>query len=69
MNLELNGRAVTADLQGIDRTDFPRFTDAFLGDAVWADTGEELTASEEDQLNLKYQDSLSDMAFESLIDF
>lgn len=39
------------EIENIDYTDYPDFCDAFISNAHWKDTGEELTPEELDELN------------------
>jgi len=50
--LKLNGRAVQVmEMDSVDVTDAPRFSDACVSDAVWVDTNERLTDAEIEALN------------------
>jgi hypothetical protein len=50
------------ELKGIDTNDFPDFSDAYIYEAVWLDTGESLTADELDELTNLHSDVVHDMA-------
>ena len=48
--MKLDNREVRdITLYGIDRSDYPDFVDAYVGQAFWDDTGIELTESEIDR--------------------
>ena len=49
--LYFKGREICdIEVEGLDPKDYPRFCDAFIAFANWADTGEPLTDSELDEL-------------------
>ena len=48
--------------------DYPDFCDAHFSHAVFADTGEELSEEEMEQLNNEYPEALWEMAYDSLVD-
>ena len=49
--MELNGRKVVdVEVDGVDTRDYPDFCDAYFSNAVYEDTGEELTDEELEQL-------------------
>ena len=50
--LKLNGRAVmVTEMDGVDPSDAPRFTDAYVSNAIWIDTNKRLTDAELEALN------------------
>ena len=52
MTLKFNGRQLAdVEVDGVDTRDAPDFCDAFICDARWADTGDQLTDAEIDQVN------------------
>lgn len=51
---------------GVDSSDYPDFVDAYF-DAVWADTGGELSPNEEERLNDENASLRLEMAYESMI--
>jgi len=54
MALLFNGRALAdVEVDGVDRRDAPDFCDAFICNARWADTGEQL---DDDELELINED-------------
>jgi hypothetical protein len=55
-------RVEILELAGIDTSDFPDFSDAYICDAVWVDTGESLTVDELDELTNLHSDVVHDMA-------
>jgi len=64
----LNGREIdetSLEIEGVDRGDYPDFTDAFFSYALYVD-GTELTNEELDQLTDEYSDLVNQMAHESL---
>ncbi len=54
------------DFDGIDHSDFPKYCDAFISQAYWADTGIELTIEELDDLEDRNQ---LDFIYEVLEDY
>jgi len=49
----LNGREVdpqSINVEGVDRSDYPDFADAFIGEAVWMNDGTALSDGELEQL-------------------
>ena len=66
--MQLNGRKVVdVEIDGVDPTDYPDFCDAYFMNAVYEDTGEELTDAELEELNESYPDVLNEMAYEYYI--
>lgn len=62
---KLNGKQVEdIQLDSVDPADYPKFCDAFIDYAIWADTGKELTESELDLLN-NDSDLVHELAHES----
>jgi len=53
-------------VEGVDRTDYPDFSDAFPSHAIWKATGKELTNEELDALHDQYPDEIHEIAHESL---
>ena len=53
------------EVDGIDRSDYPDFCDAFIQSATWLDTGDNLTHSELDRLMELYPDLAHELATES----
>ena len=52
-NVTLNGREVdprSINIEGVDRQDYPDFSDAFIGEAVWMNDGTALNDEELEQL-------------------
>lgn len=65
--MQLNGRIVEVEgVDDVDSRDYPDFCDAHFYGAVFADTGEELTDAQYDELHDKYADVLWEMAYESM---
>jgi hypothetical protein len=63
--MELRGRVVTdVEIEDVDPRDYPDFCDAFFSHAVYADTGEELTDAELEELLDTYPEVANEMAFE-----
>ena len=52
-------------IDGIDHSDYPKFTDAFVVSAYWKSTEKDLTESELDELNENH----SDFVYESTQDW
>ena len=46
-----NRQVKILSFDGIDHSDAPKYCDAYVLEAIWADTGEKLTDSELDQLD------------------
>lgn len=64
--MELNGRAVVnPEVDGVDRTDYPDFCDAYFCSAEYAD-GIKLTDDELDELTDANPDVVNAMAVETL---
>lgn len=64
----LNGRPVTdVEIDGVDPRDYPDFCDAYFTYAVFADTGEELTDKDLEELLDEYPEVANEMAFEHYI--
>jgi len=67
MGLQLNGRAVEVDgVEDVDPRDYPDFCDAHFVGARFADTGQELSDDECDELQEQNPEALWEMAYESL---
>ena len=66
--MELNGRKVVdVEVDGVDTRDYPDFCDAYFSNAVYEDTGEELTDEELEQLQDAYPEVVNEMAYEYYI--
>lgn len=66
--MELNGRKVVdVEVDGVDSRDYPDFSDTYISYAVFADTGEELTDEQLEQLMDENGDAVWELAFESCI--
>ena len=64
----LNGREVVdVEVDGVDPTDFPDFSDAYFSKAVYKDTGQELSNEELEKLEHDYRHKIWDMAFLSYV--
>jgi hypothetical protein len=53
-------------IDGIDINDYPDFVDAFLGDAIWKDSGKELTDEELEDINDNHSDWVYEQTWEQL---
>jgi hypothetical protein len=52
MSLTFKGRQLAdVEVDDVDTRDYPDFCDAFISNARWADTGDQLTDAEIDQVN------------------
>ena len=66
--LKLNGReVVNVEIDGVDTRDYPDFCDVYFSYGVFADTGEELTDKELDDLLESNSEMAYEMAFESCL--
>lgn len=66
--MKLNGRkVVNAQIDGVDPRDYPDFCDAYFCSAEYADTGEELTEDELEELTTDNADVVNEMAYEDCI--
>lgn len=66
--MKLNGREVNdVEVDGVDSRDYPDFSDTYISHAVFADTGEELTDEQLEELMDQNSDAVWEMAFESCI--
>lgn len=63
--LEINRGSLT--IEGVDSKDYPDFCDAFFSYGEFQD-GRHLTDSELETLNDDYPETVSEMAFESMLD-
>lgn len=61
------GREVEVEIAGIDMQDWPDFVDAYISEAWFADTGEELTESELEQLEQCSADKMNELVHEELV--
>ena len=66
LKMEINGRKVEASVTNVCSWDYPDFCDAYFCDAVFVDTGEELTDKQYEELHENYPDVLWEMAYQSL---
>lgn len=57
---------VDLEVDGVDSSDYPDFCDAYFSHAVWADTKEDLTDEELEELGEACGDVLGEMAVDSL---
>ena len=64
--MEINGRKVEANVEDVCSWDYPDFCDAHFCNARFADTGEELTDEQYEELHENYPDVLWEMAYNSL---
>lgn len=65
--IKLNNREVVdIEIEGIDRKDYPDFTDAFISHAVWKDTGQPLSESELVDLSDEHPDLTHELAYEAV---
>jgi hypothetical protein len=64
-NRQVNSESMTVD--GVDREDYPRFTDAYLLEASWMDDGGALSDAELEELQDEYPHLPAELAFESLL--
>jgi hypothetical protein len=55
---------VDIEVDGVDTSDYPDFSDAFFYNAVWADTGENLDDDDLATLQEQESDLLYEMAME-----
>ncbi len=63
--MQLNGRKVVdVEVDGVDPSDYPDFCDAYFSHAVYADTKEELSDDELEELTEKNGDVVNEMAYE-----
>ena len=53
------------EIEDIDMKDYPDFSDAYISDATWIDTGEALTEGELDKLNDEHSDLVNELAHEN----
>lgn len=52
MSLTFKGRPLAdVEVDDVDTRDYPDFCDAFISNARWADTGDQLTDAEIDEVN------------------
>jgi hypothetical protein len=52
MSLTFKGRQLAdVEVDDVDTRDYPDFCDAFISNARWADTGDQLTDAEIDEVN------------------
>ncbi len=66
--MELNGRRVVdVEVDGVDSRDYPDFCDAHFCGGVFEDTGEALTDDELTELQDRYPEVVSEMAFDYYI--
>lgn len=66
----LNNREIdqsTIEISGVDSTDYPAFTDAWLSEACWLDDGGMLSDDDLQELGEAYPHLPAELAFESLI--
>jgi len=62
----LNGRKVIdIEIDGVDFNDAPDFCDAYVYQAVFEDTGEDLTEEQMDQLVTENYEEIQEMIWES----
>jgi len=61
------GRDVKIEIDGIDLKDWPDFCDAYISEARYTDTGEELTDSELEQLEDSLADQMNELVHEELV--
>ena len=67
MNMYLNGRKVVdVAVDGVDKTDYPDFCDAYFYKGCYED-GTELTDNELEELAEEYPEVLNEMAYETCI--
>lgn len=65
--LSLNGRPVVdAEVDGIDKGDYPDFCDAYFSSAYYDDTGEQLSDSDLETLQELFPSVLWEKCFDSL---
>jgi len=63
----LDGREVIdVTVDGIDRRDYPDFSDSYFAEGFFADTGEPLTPDQLDRLGEKYSDLLNAMTHRAI---
>ena len=65
MSININ-KVEDITVDGVDRTDYPDFCDAYPSHAIWKDTGKELTDEELEALHDQYPDEIHEIAHESL---
>jgi hypothetical protein len=66
--LTLNGRNVNVkslEVDNVDATDYPDFSDAYISYAEWEGTTDELTDSELEQLTQENPDIVNELAYDS----
>jgi hypothetical protein len=65
----LNGREVdpsSIEIENVDRTDFPKFCSACIGQAVWMNDGTALNDEELEQLTDEQGELVNELAHKSL---
>jgi len=65
--MELHGRKVEFEIDGIDIGDYPKFCDAYISKAWFTDTGVELSDTEMEHLAECYADEMCELAHQELI--
>lgn len=64
--LTLNEREVYVYFAGIDLNDYPDFCDAYIDEAVWEDSGLELTDKEVEQLYELYEFVINELVHDQI---
>jgi len=66
--MTLNGKKVIDfEIDGVDRTDWPKFCDAYFTKAIWNHSEKELSDEELEQLTEENPDIINTMAVESCL--
>jgi len=58
-------KIIDLEIDGIDRDDHPKYCDAFIAKAIWADSGKELNEDELEELS-EQSDIVNELAHDSL---